>query len=584
MRRHISIIHCMALLVAMFSHIASYAQRFDASYYDYPLRNVAGYYSANFGEMRPNHFHSGTDFKTDGVEGKPVVAAADGYVSRVLHSPTGYGLALYVNHPNGTMTVYGHLSAFRKDIADFVHAERHRLKSSRIDVACKPNQFIVRRGEQIARSGNTGSSQGPHLHYEIRDLRTQKTLNIIAGGVVRPKDNIAPYIMKLHYIEIDSVRGVAINAPLKSYSVIKAGGNAYRLNATEPIKVGRNGYFVVETSDRKDDCANTYGVYNMVATLDGSKYFEYRNDGFSFDLSRYCNAISYYPIQRNTRNEAMRIVALPGGTKYFYPTVKNRGIVSCKDGDKHQVEFIISDDCGNSSRLKFAIEGKADADCFKATLDENAIIAHYDQDFSYKRDNSFSVMIPKGALYESLAIYIEQSGITPKADTTVIVLSPTYRVHDANTPLHKSMTLIFNTPIDGTLQPYATMAQVQPNGSISYAGGRYRSGRLIAQTSSFGSYCLVADVTAPQIRALFQEGEDCRSRSRINFRLTDNFSGIASYVATIDGRWVAIDFAKGRATIDLNAEAISGNKPHTIELKVTDSCGNRATWRGTFIR
>ena len=583
MQRHILIRLYFALALTL-THTASHAQRLDPSYYDYPLRNVAGYYSANFGEMRPNHFHSGTDFKTDGVEGKPVVAAADGYVSRVLHSPSGYGLALYINHPNGTMTVYGHLSSFRKDIAEFVYNERHRLKRSKIDVACKPNQFIVRRGEEIARSGNTGSSQGPHLHYEIRDLRSQKTLNIIAQGVVKPKDRISPYIMKLHYIEIDSVRGVAIHAPRKTYSVGKTGDNTYRLRSSTPIKVGRRGYFVVETSDRKDDCANTYGVYNMVAKIDGSKYFEYRNDGFTFDLSRYCNAVSYYPIQRNTRNEAMRVAAMPGGTKYFYPTAKNRGIIGCRDGEKRNVEFLITDDCGNTSQFEFEIEGKADSECFKGELDNNAVIAHYNDDFTHKLDDSFGIMIPKGALYESIAIDIKRSDITPKTDSTVVILSPAYSVHDADTPLHKSMTIIFNNSVNGVLQPHTTMALVGNNGNVSYVGGRYRHNRHVAQTSSFGTYCLVADIAAPHIRPNFKMGEDCSSRRNISFRLSDNFSGISSYIATIDGRWVAIDYAKGRATIDLNAENISGGKEHIIELKVTDSCGNRTVWSGTIIR
>ncbi|MBO5984868.1 MAG: M23 family metallopeptidase, partial [Rikenellaceae bacterium] len=286
-------------------HLTSRAQTLNPDYYDFPLRDVAGYYSANFGEMRPNHFHSGTDFKTNGVEGKPVIAVADGYVSRILQSPTGYGLALYVEHPNGTTSVYGHLSSFRKDIADYVFAERHRLKQSRVDLYCKANQFTVKRGEEIARSGNTGSSQGPHLHFEIRDARTGKTFNIIKQGIVRPKDDISPYIMKVHYIEVDTIQGVPLHSRPKSYAVHKADNTTYRLAQQSPVKVGRNGYFVVETSDRKNDVANTYGVYNLVEKIDGKTIFEYRNDGFTFDLSRYCNAVSYYPIQRSSRNEAM---------------------------------------------------------------------------------------------------------------------------------------------------------------------------------------------------------------------------------------------------------------------------------------
>ena len=184
------------LIISLLTIFTAYGQKLNPDYYTYPLKNVAGYYSANFGEMRPNHFHSGTDFKTDGVEGKSVVAVADGYVARVAYSPSGYGLALYVNHPNGTTSVYGHLSRFRKDIADFVFEERHRQQRSRIDVECKTDQFKVKRGEEIAKSGNTGSSMGPHLHFEIRNTASQKTLNIIAQRLVKPKDSISPYIMK----------------------------------------------------------------------------------------------------------------------------------------------------------------------------------------------------------------------------------------------------------------------------------------------------------------------------------------------------------------------------------------------------
>ena len=378
-------------------HATAWTQKLDPSYYDFPLRDVAGYYSANFGEMRPNHFHSGTDFKTNGVEGKPVIAVSDGYVSRILQSPTGYGLALYVVHPNGTTSVYGHLSRFRKDIADYVFAERHRLKQSRVDLYCKEGQFTVKRGEEIARSGNTGSSQGPHLHFEIRDSRTGKTFNIIKQGIVTPKDDISPYIMKVHYIEVDTVRGVPVHSRPATYAVHKADNTTYRTAQQSPIKVGRTGYFVVETSDRKNDVANTYGVYNLVEKIDGKTIFEYRNDGFTFDLSRYCNAVSYYPIQRSSRNEAMRTALLQGGTKYFYPTLVNRGVVTTTAEQTRDVEFLITDDCGNTSTLKFQIVGKADADCFKGEIDQEAYIVEYNHDFADKVDDVLSVVIPKGA-------------------------------------------------------------------------------------------------------------------------------------------------------------------------------------------
>ncbi|MBR7114580.1 MAG: M23 family metallopeptidase [Alistipes sp.] len=565
-------------------HATAWAQKLDPSYYDFPLRDVAGYYSANFGEMRPNHFHSGTDFKTNGVEGKPVIAVADGYVSRILQSPTGYGLALYVVHPNGTTSVYGHLSRFRKDIADYVFAERHRLKQSRVDLYCKAGQFTVKRGEEIARSGNTGSSQGPHLHFEIRDSRTGKTFNIIKQGIVTPKDDISPYIMKVHYIEVDTVRGVPVHSHPATYAVHKADNTTYRTAQQSPIKVGRKGYFVVETSDRKNDVANTYGVYNLVEKIDGKTIFEYRNDGFTFDLSRYCNAVSYYPIQRSSRNEAMRTALLQSGTKYFYPTLVNRGVVTTTAEQTRDVEFLITDDCGNTSTLKFQIVGKADADCFKGEIDEEAYIVEYNHDFADKVDDVLSVVIPKGALYESIAMKMERSDVEIKADSTVSVLSPAYTINDADTPLQTSIGVVFSMPIEEALQPYTAMASIAANGRLSYVGGTYRNRRFTARTSTFGTFCLVADRTAPVIRPQFTDGQDCRSRNSISFRLSDNFSGVSSYTATIDGQWVAIDYARSRATINLSAEGITGGKSHTVQITVKDSCGNTATWQGTIIR
>lgn len=565
------------------AHICS-AQKLDPAYYDYPLRNVAGYYSANFGEMRPNHFHAGTDFKTDGVEGKPVVAVADGYVSRVSQSPTGYGLALYVTHPNGTTSVYGHLSRFRKDIADFVFSERHRLKQSRVDLYCQADQFPVKRGEEIARSGNTGSSQGPHLHFEIRDAKTQKTLNIISQGIVTPKDDISPYIMKVHYVEVDTVRGVPCHSKLATYAVHKADANTYRTAQKSPIKVGRKGYFIVETSDRKNDVANTYGVYNMVAKLDGKAIFEYRNDGFPFDLSRYCNAVSHYPIQRRSRNEVMRAAMLQGGTKYFYPTLVNRGVVTTAEGEERKMEFVITDDCGNTSTLAFDIVGKSNDACFKGEVAENAIIVEYNRDFAHKVDDVLSVVIAKGSLYESIALDIERSDVAIKADSTIKILSPAYRIHDDNTPLQKSIGLVFTQDVEERLQPYTVMASVSSGGYLYYSGGRYRHNRLTARTSSFGTFCLVADMTPPTIRPQFEDGQDCRGRDRIAFRLSDNFSGVSSYNVYIDGKWVAIDYARSRAWVNLKAEGISGGKSHNIEIVVKDACGNTAKWQGTIIR
>ena len=560
------------------------AQELDPDYYDYPLRNVAGYYSANFGELRSNHFHSGVDFKTDGVEGKPVVAVADGYVSRIFQSPTGYGLALYITHPNGTTSVYGHLSRFRDDIAKYVFQERHRLRKHRVDLYCKADMFPVKRGEEIARSGNSGSSGGPHLHFEIRNSANQKTFNIIAAGVITPKDDISPLIRKVHYFEVDTVDGVPRQSRASTYDVQRSEGAIFKLVQTSPVNVGRNGYFVVEVTDRKNDTQNTYGVYHITASMDDAPFFEYRNDGFTFDITRYCNAIAYYPIQRSSRNEAIRLAHLPGSIKHFYPTLVNKGAIRVAEAEQHTIRITATDDCLNTSTLEFAIVGKPDGECFCSEMRATAATAYYNRLFTTNVDDCFRAEIPAGALYESTDIEAKRVTPTIKADSSIVVLSDAYRVGSKNIPLHKAMTIVFNHHIDQSWENHATLAAVNDKGGLSYAGGKYREGKIWLNTTSFGTYCVVADKTPPTITPQFTDGADCSGRKDISFQLKDNFSGVASYNITIDGKWAAIDYSRGKAKINLDDEMVGGGVSHPIKLTVTDSCGNRKVWQGSIIR
>ena len=171
-------------------------------------------------------------------------------------------------------------------------------------------------------------------------------------------------------------------------------------------------------------------------------------------------------------------------------------------------------------------------------------------------------------------------------DTTVKVLSPAYRVLDKSIPLHKSIAVTFTVPVDKALQRRTTMASIASDGSLSYVGGKYADGALTVKTSTLGTYCLAADVTPPDIQPLFKDGEDCRGRSTLTFRISDNFSGIDSYTASIDGRWVAVDYSpkQARATIYLDAEGISGGTSHEVSFTLTDSCGNRTVWQGSITK
>lgn len=120
--------------------------------YIYP---VWGRISSGFGRRKApkrgaSTYHKGVDFAVP--IGTAVMASCGGTVTRAGWG-SGYGYCVYIQHPDGRSTRYGHLSK----------------------VLVKAGQ-TVSQGQKIALSGNTGVSTGPHLHFEI----------LIGGGQVNP--------------------------------------------------------------------------------------------------------------------------------------------------------------------------------------------------------------------------------------------------------------------------------------------------------------------------------------------------------------------------------------------------------------
>lgn len=455
------------LTLLLFTTICSGAQgqRLNPGDYIYPIRGVAGLYSANFGEMRPGHFHGGIDIKTDGGEGKPLVAVADGYVSRVSVSPSGYGRAIYLTLGNGTTAVYGHLQRFRGDIEKHVRDERFRRRANSIDLWFGPGAWPVAQGDTIGFSGNSGSSLGPHLHFELRDTPTQRLYNVVREGVVRPDDDLPPRIMRIHYIEVDSVQGVPVHGRPESYSVVREAEGRYRLTREEPVGTGRKGYFVLEASDRRNGVHNTFGLWRASMSVDG-------------DLT---------------------------------------------------------------------------------------------------------ARIPAGAVYEPIFCHPEQRQ-APASDSTAAVLSPAYRILDAETPLRRPMTVSVHAFVPDDMQSRTVLATRTAKGRIACIGGRYADGAVTATTRTTGDIFVAADTIPPRIRPLFSEGADLGGARSIRFRVSDNFSGIASCTLLIDGRWAPCDRFPMQGTLVHAFDRPAAKKRRSVQLSVTDGCGNTARWEGTFWR
>ncbi len=558
----------------------------SGSDYDYPILDVRGLHSASFGEMRPDHFHSGIDIKTEGKQGKPIVAAADGYISRALCSPSGYGLALYVVHPAlGTMTVYAHLSRFRADVADRIRVERYALRQNRVDVSFAADVFPVRRGEVIGYSGNSGSSFGPHLHFELRTADGEQTLNVIRRGLCAPHDDIAPQLLTLDYIDTDTLDGVSVERLRRSYALEKR-GEEYVVDGE--VEVGRCGYFVLSCRDRQNGTSNRYGIYRASVRIDDSSIFEYRMDGFRFDDTRACNVVSYYPLQRTARCEVLRLAKIGPCVDHYITASARRGVVAAEPNEQKRVEIEVEDDCGNVSVARFVVLGRESDAILPATESlrpPHSLVGGAAKDISVACRGA-RLGVPAWSLYEPTFCSVAKMGAVDKTIEGVEVLSPEYNVLSADVPLRGSVGVYIEADVPLELMSRVCFARRNAKGKWRYAGGCYVAGGGYLSTKRCGAMALVADVAAPQITPLFESGADMRKSAALRFRVSDNFSDINTYELRVDGKWCAVDYSPmtDEMTYTFDAATTAAGQRREVELRVTDYCGNIALWRGEIVR
>ncbi len=560
------------------------AQRVPNGEYAYPLPEVSRLYSANFGEMRPDHFHSGIDIKTDGVVGKAVVAVADGYISRIVDKPSGYGRALYVVHPDkGTTSVYAHLCRFRADIDSMVLAERYHSQRNSIDIHCTAERYPVTQGEIIGYSGNSGNSFGPHLHFEIRQTATQRTLNLVTEGIIEMEDKTPPTINELYFVATDTIAGAPRHAKPQRIALRRTAEGDYKSLSEKPVKLGgQSGYFVLDLTDRKDGVWNRFGVWRVAAEVDNRPVFDYRMDGYTFDVTRYCNAVAYYPMQLRARSEVIRLARLDGNLREFYTTLHNDGVILLSDTAIHSVRIIAEDDCHNRSTIELEVSGGAEIEMPDLA---DTIVVNRTEKFDFEQDD-IRISIPKDALYESTHFSCGVVNLSLPQDSTLIVLSPTYKILENDTPLHRAATLTLKGYVPHDLRPHTAIATLSPKGKISFVGGSYVSGSVSARIRRFGEFWIVADTIAPRITPRFAEGADVSGRSSLVFEIKDNFSGIKEYKAYIDGEWAPIEYSPTRHTLTYHFNRLRpiGRGEHIFVLYVDDNCGNRATISSRFTR
>ncbi len=535
--------------------------------------------SGTFGELRTDHFHSGIDIKTWGVTGKPLHAVADGYVSRIAISGTGFGHAIYVSHPNGYTSVFGHCRNFRSDIDSLVKAEQYRRESFAVNIFPKPDQFPVKQGEVIAYSGNSGSSMGPHLHFEIRKSGEQVPVNPLAFGMP-VKDYTRPTFQKIRIYPYGKYSFVDGRQRPIEYGTTGWGPDC-GIQGGDTVQISGQVYFGVKAYDVLNGAKNHNGIYSMDMYVDSVLHYSHAMESFAFSESRYINSMIDYAVFADHGGRFIKTRIDPNNRLPVYGTVVNDGVVDFTDDSLHEVMLVISDFMQNKAVLRFWVQSHHPD--FRQVMtsqveDPSCLVFSWDRDNRFETDG-LKLTVPAGALYDSIHFRCSR-GDQPEG-----AVAGLYHVGRSETPLHTHATL--SLQIDGipsTLHDKALMVKVD-DGDFIAAGGKWENGWLTAAIRSFGDYTVVTDTVPPEVKPLnIFQGKDVSAQSTIRFRIRDELSGIADYRATINGRWILMEYDPKN---DLLFYRIDGHMPHgknRFKLEVTDERGNRSVYSANLKR
>jgi hypothetical protein len=552
----------------------------DRSIFISPLK-IPLQLSSNFGELRKDHFHSGVDIKTQGVTGKEVVATADGYVYRISVSPAGFGKALYIKHSTGYSTVYGHLEMFSPAIEEYVEKRQYENKSYLVTLYPSKDEFPVRQGEVIAWSGNSGSSGGPHLHYEIRKSDSEIPVNplLFEFGM---DDNIAPVIERLAIYPEGNNTLINKSNSIKRISVT-GGHGAYNVTSETPITISGRAGFAIKSYDLLNNSINKCAVYSIELSVDSISVFKYLMDGFSFDESRYVNSHIDYANYQKEKTFFEKTFVMPNDKLSVYKDVVNRGIFNFSDNKIHKAVITVSDIHKNKSTLSFRIKSEAGnkTQSVKKPLEsENNI-----EIMPFGKSNRFAapgieVSIPPGALYDTLHFdYKKEPG-------SATMLSDLHFVHNVYTPLQKAYTLsILPTRIPEGRNSKMLIVMIGDDQKRLPVNSKWSDGYLTADLFSFGKFCIGIDTVAPVINSNnIIKGADLTGKKELNFRITDDFSGIKSYEPVIDGKWALFEYDQKNnlLTYRFNEKRITRGSKHKLLLKVSDNRDNISYYKADF--
>ncbi|MDZ7847617.1 MAG: M23 family metallopeptidase [Owenweeksia sp.] len=521
--------------------------------------------SGTFGELRGNHFHSGIDLKTHQKVGLPVRACAAGNIVRIKVSPYGFGKAIYIQHGNGFTTVYAHLEGFNEKIEAYVRKRQYEQETFDLNVYPEAGILWVEKGDVIAQSGNTGGSGAPHLHFEIRDTRTEKIINPLLFGF-EVADSRAP---DLHNVEVYQFEDDEL---VSSYTqkVLQQKDGSYSLTGNNLVEVQHAPAFGITTYDRLDGAPNRNGVYCIEMRINGELYYSFKMNTFSFYETRYINSHIDYSQKYCCRRNINKLYLEPNNQFSVYGVNRKMNLPELAPDSTYQVEIQVSDVAGNQSDLNFNLKYLPDTLLTAAPNNPPASVFRYGQPNFFKEEN-IQLKLPEGALYRD--VYFEYKKLEPCAECYSFV----HQLAAPSIPVQKYYPLRIkpNEPFKGDKSKLA-IASLKDGRIDEYEGGEWDDGYITTRTRQFGQFAVVADTIPPSIQPIgFRDGGNLADQLQVSFKIEDNFSGIDRYRPTIDGKWVLFEYDAKNDLIFANLKDLSLEPgEHVLKLEVMDKVGN----------
>lgn len=543
------------LLLSIVSTLCLTAQSIDTDYFQSPVDHKL-VLSGSFGELRTNHFHSGIDIKTShGAQGDTIRAAAAGYVSRLKIEYGGYGKAIYINHPNGTTTVYAHMNIMSDTISSYLLSQQRKLESYAIDIEVAPDILPIAKGEYIAQIGNMGRSMGPHLHFEIRDTESEQPINPFLYDL-KPTDKRSPKLQSV------SILAMTPDFQINDRISLPSTRDSIDISAWR-IGVSFNGY------DQMDGAYNKNGVYMVTMLVDDALTYQYISDRFSFDESQSINAVIDYELKKKKKQTRFQCFKLPGNKNSMIKKIDDKlGLIDLFESKYRKVELKLTDFDQNETSRVFYIRRKSKMKEYptesyhkKLNVNEPNLVS----------TDVFQWRLSEDALYRDCFLsYSNEMSTDPKIYGQVQLGQAT----EALNGYHNLSILIDESSVPSSLSDKLIILNTDTNTSY---GGNYINGVLDTPIDKFGTYIVTIDTIPPTLEL----SKNLLKKSGVLiYTLKDNYASRGEaqeiqYDCYLNDNWIVGSYSDSKKTLTIDISNMELKKTNnTIKIKAWDDCNN----------